>query len=657
MPASRVLRVALICMIGCVAPTGAAGAPLHIDLGDIPDRPPPPEFAFERFARMNELSHLQYAADDRSLYFLTSDGRVDNIFILDPGARDARQVTHFDDAVSNFMVDHAGRFLIVVKDTQGNEHYDLYRYDLATGDALRLTQAPSGDTSMLCGISPDDRHIYYAQTEQRRSEAGLWEVSSDGGAAHALLPPGGHTYECDQVSPDGRYLVYGELIGFDTRHLRLIDLASGETRDILKVPGINNLNGSFAGDDVYFRSALGSDGFRLWRYHIGDARPAPVDLPFAVDLDALSIDSGGRVAVLDYRDGLSGRTAVFTDGFKTPVQFDLPAGSIVGAAFSHRDPRAGVLFTESATLPRRYYRVGVGKPELIYDTNRSGIAPEQLAEVRSLRIPSFDGLPIPTHLFIPNGTSKSHPCPVIVLIHGGPDDHIDPLYLSDVQFLANRGFIVATPNVRGSTGFGARFAALDDGDWGGAHIRDTVAVADALRRLDFVDDDNFFVAGLSFGGFSVMSLITQFPYAFRAAVDFFGFTELATQVDHWPLYLQRHPATALGFDPRIDRLRNYEISPIYHVDRIRIPLQVHQGANDGRVPRQQSDWLVQRLRELGRSVEYYVYPDEGHGFTRMSNEALAYERLVRFLRCNKKQAKSEEYGTDMTTKADVCRRE
>jgi dipeptidyl aminopeptidase/acylaminoacyl peptidase len=104
------------------------------------------------------------------------------------------------------------------------------------------------------------------------------------------------------------------------------------------------------------------------------------------------------------------------------------------------------------TQPRRYYRVGHGPPALLYDANRSGIDSSQFAEARSLLIPSFDGLPLPVHLFIPNGTSAHRPHPAIVFIHGGPDDHMDPPYLSTVQFLAKRGFIIVVPNVRGSTG-------------------------------------------------------------------------------------------------------------------------------------------------------------------------------------------------------------
>jgi dipeptidyl aminopeptidase/acylaminoacyl peptidase len=612
---------------------GSGGVPFDFDLGDISTRPPAPEYAFERFVRTRELKQLQISPDNRTVFYLDNDGRVDNVFAMALANGEVRQITYLEEPVSGFLVDHGGRFLVVVQDVGGNENYDLYRFDLQTGRRTRLTNAGRGDTTMLCGLSPDDSRIYYAQTRDNRREAGLWQVDRDGGNVRLLLPGRGSTLECDAVSPDGRYLVFGELIGFDTRHLGLLDLASGEKTTILAVDGVNNLDGGFAGEQVYFRSAMDADGFRIWRYRIGDRRPpAPVELPFATDIEGLQMHAQGRVAVVDYRDRLTGRTAVFVDGFESPESFGLEREFVVGAVFSRDDPRLGIVFTERAAQPRRYYRVGGGEPVLLYDANRSGIEPSQLAEARSLFVPVRDGLEIPVHLFIPNGTSAQKPRPAIVLVHGGPEEHVDPRYLSTVQFIANHGFIVVVPNVRGSTGFGKRYASLDDGDWGGAHIRDIVDVAETVRQLDFIETGNLFVMGASFGGFSVMSLITRYPDSFNAAVNFFGFTELATFVDSWPRYLQRHLQSALGFDPRRDRYRNWLLSPIYHWDRIRIPLQIHQGANDSRVPREQSDWLVQRLRRLGQPVEYFVYADEGHGFTRLENESAAYERMIGFIR-------------------------
>lgn len=638
-------RTAIMCIV--VAGLAAtvlrvhAGQPaattLSIDLGDIQRRQTPPEFSFNRFVQTRELAQLQFAVDKRSVYFIDNDGRVNNVFAmqLDSGTR--HQITYFDEPVSGFMVDHKGRYLIIVKDVKGNENNDLYRFELLSGEVVRLTDAGRGDTTMLCGLAPDDTQVYYAQTRDHRREAGLWQVTIDGSKAQQLLPGNGRTLECDEVDPDGRYILYGELVGFDTRHLELLDLTTGQARTIIAVNGVNNLDACFSGDQVYFRNALDADGFRLWRYRMGESAPEPVQLPSMNDIEALSMHANGHVAVLRYRGRLGGKTAVFVDGFDAPPDsFGLAPESIVGAVFSHDDPTVGMVFTETPTTPRRYYRLGTGPPSLLYDANRSGITQSQFAQVRSLLIPSFDGLEIPVHLFIPNGTSARRPRAAIFVIHGGPEEHVDPLYLSTLQFIANRGFIVVVPNVRGSTGFGKTYAALDDGDWGGAHIRDIVAVAAVVRRLDFVAGDNLFLVGASFGGFSVMSLVTRYPDTFRAAVSFFGFSELATFVDSWPHYLQRHLHSALGFDPRRDPWRNRLLSPIYHLDRVMIPMQIHQGANDSRVPRQQSDWLVQRLRALDRVVEYFVYPDEGHGFTRLNNEADAYRRMIGFVKRHSK---------------------
>jgi dipeptidyl aminopeptidase/acylaminoacyl peptidase len=603
-----------------------------IDIRDITARPASPEFAFARFFATRPLQQPTFSADNRQLYFLRSSGRAVNVFALDLVGRGQRQITHSPESVSGFLVARNGKFLVLVRDTRGNGRYDLYRFDLATGATRQLTFATSGDATMACGLSPDDELLYYSQTRDRRRESDLWQLEVATGKTHLVLAGNGRTVDCDAVSPDGRYLLYGERRGFDERRLGLLDLVSGKTHTIAAEDGANNLDGCFAGDGVYYRSALGADGFHLWHFRIGAAAPEPVRLPFVNDLESLSVYGNGAVIILGYRSGLAGHTVVFSADLSETLQFGVPPEQVKDAVFSDSDPQLGLLFVETAGQPLRYYLVGKGSPQLLYDANRSGIDGRYFSEWRSGWVTSFDGLEIPVHLFIPNGTSAQQPRPVILFIHGGPEAHVDPGYTSEIQFLNNRGFIVVAPNVRGSTGFGKAFESLDDNDWGGGHIRDLVAVVAAIRELDFVDAGNVFAAGVSFGGFSVMSLVTQYPELVKAGADFFGFTELATFVDSWPHYLQQNIEMELGFDPRRDPVRNRAVSPLYHLDRVRIPLQIHQGANDSRVPREQSDRLVQRLRNSGRMVEYFVYADEGHGLTRFENQRLAYQRLVDFFR-------------------------
>lgn len=247
---------------------------------------------------------------------------------------------------------------------------------------------------------------------------------------------------------------------------------------------------------------------------------------------------------------------------------------------------------------------------------------------------SFDGLKVPAHFFIPHGTSSQNKRPVIFWIHGGPEDHVDPEYSPRLQYMLSQGFIIVAPNVRGSTGFGKSYQYKDNGDWGGGHIKDIVAVAEYTRSLEFVDAKNLFIIGGSFGGFSVMSLITQYPEVFRAAVDIFGLIELASFMESWTPLQQNYWLSELGADPRKNEEFNRRVSPLYHLENIKIPLQVHQGANDIRVEKSQSDKLVARMKELGKPVEYHVYPDEGHGFTKFNNAQACYERSLNFFKAH-----------------------
>ena len=132
------------------------------------------------------------------------------------------------------------------------------------------------------------------------------------------------------------------------------------------------------------------------------------------------------------------------------------------------------------------------------------------------------------------------------------------------------------------------------------------------------------------GGLTMVTCVTQMPDVWRCAVDVFGVANLVTMLENaqpnWRRFLDRW----IGKLPD-DRDRLVARSPITYVDRIRCPLLVLQGENDPRVPKLESDQVVERLRALGRQVEYVVYPDEGHGFTKRANQDDALERILAFL--------------------------
>jgi Tol biopolymer transport system component len=164
-------------------PTAAA----VIDLGDIPQRPTAPEFPFERFFETRKLGQVEFAPDNRAIYAVRNDGRVTNVFAIDLTTKAAYQVTHFDEPVTEFFVDPEGRYLITVRDIEGNEAFDLYHYDLAAGAVRRLTETGKADRTTVCGLSPDGAFVYYSQTRNGRGTADLWSVEATGGKATRLL--------------------------------------------------------------------------------------------------------------------------------------------------------------------------------------------------------------------------------------------------------------------------------------------------------------------------------------------------------------------------------------------------------------------------------------------------------------------------------------
>ncbi len=611
--------------------TTALSGPTTVELGDIPSRTPPPKWPFRRFFELQPLNALTFSPDNRQLFFIRNDGDIDNVFAIGLNTFTMRQITHYREPVLQLMVSRNGRDLFIVQDTGGDERYNIYRYNLASGETQQITDSPADDMSWLCDQSPDGNTLYFGQSRDQRNRSDLWRLDIDSGEVSLVLASQGRLLECGPISPDGRYLVFYQYIENNERHVGLVDLQRNLHWYVFRKPHVNNINAAFSEDSLYFLNAWRTDDFYLWHYRLKTGYLAPEPSPIPHPLQAFTLWDAGRIAVFYYRAWLTTHTAIFLHNRRQPEQWHLPPGEIIDVVFSETDPSLALFIMGDASTPERYYLSTPAGLTLLYDSNTSGIAADQFAEARSLVIPSFDGLPVPTHLFIPNGTSAKSRRPLLLWIHGGPETYIDPEFSSYFQFLANQGYIVATPNVRGSTGFGKWYASLDDGDWGGAHIRDIIAVTEYLKQLPFVDADHVFIFGESFGGYSVLSAITQFPDQFTAAVEFSGINELASFLDSLADYAERYLILQMGFDPRKDHYQNWLRSPYYHAENIRIPLQIHQGKNDFRVTKRLTDRLVNKLKALGREVEYYVYDDEGHGLLKFHNEEKAYNRMVRFL--------------------------
>ena len=594
---------------------------------------PARNFSFDEFYKTASLGSLSFSADQKKIYFLKTDGKVKNVFTFDISSKKISQITEYPENVNGFIQDPKGRYLFISKDIGGSELYDIFRFDLITKQSINLTNNPSQERSFLCDITNDGSKLYFTQSRGKRSFSDIKAIDVKSLKTTMVLDGGKDQINCEGLDWADSYLSFSRFIENNEIHIGLLNLKTKQKNFILQDKDVKNSGVGFdTAGNFFFLSTKYSDNSRLWKYELKTRATSLFPIEITGDIESAAISSKGKISMIAYRDSLKPALKIYDGVFEKEKTFPGINGEITSASFAKENPNLGILTINPGSAPNQFYYWNDSKPVMFYDSNQSKIEAKDFSKAYSTFVKSFDDLQIPVHLFLPPGTSATTKRPVIFWIHGGPEDHVDPEFSERIQYLGNQGFIIIAPNVRGSSGFGKKYSFLDNGDWGGNHIRDIVSIADWAKKLDFVDSNRVYIVGGSFGGFSVMSVITQYPKVFRAAVDVFGPIEMASFLASWPAPVIPYWISELGKDPRLDKTFNEKVSPFYHLANIAVPLQVHQGANDIRVPKAQSDLLVEKMKAMGKPVEYFVYDSEGHGFTKFENSKLCFTRMAEFFK-------------------------
>jgi dipeptidyl aminopeptidase/acylaminoacyl peptidase len=259
------------------------------------------------------------------------------------------------------------------------------------------------------------------------------------------------------------------------------------------------------------------------------------------------------------------------------------------------------------------------KAELLF-VNQPELAKVTLAKMKGVEIEARDGLRLPAYLTLPVGTPGNQ-LPLVLLVHGGPWARDTWGYSSTTQWLANRGYAVLSVNFRASRGFGKKFLNAGNVQWGRAMQNDLTDAVQWAVQKGIADPKRVAIMGGSYGGYATLAGLTFTPDLYACGVDIVGPSNLKTLLASIPPYwstLKKEFDLRMG-DMARDSALNVEISPLFHVDRIKRPLLVGQGQKDPRVNVRESDQMVAAMRAKGLPVEYVVYPDEGHGFVRPPN--------------------------------------
>jgi dipeptidyl aminopeptidase/acylaminoacyl peptidase len=341
------------------------------------------------------------------------------------------------------------------------------------------------------------------------------------------------------------------------------------------------------------------------------------------------------ISVLKLRDLKTGKVS---EREKLPGM----AAAIIGDASFSGDGRHIAFSFSSASQPGDIwvYEVATSQVRPVTQSSRAGIPASSFVTPQVVSWESFDKIRIPAFLYLPQGAAKDGKLPVIVHVHGGPEGQERPGFNPVYQYFLNRGYAILAPNIRGSSGFGKAYLHMDDYKKRMDAIKDVAMGVEFLKGTGYIDPKKIVIMGGSYGGFMTLAQATMNPDLWAAAVDIVGIANWDTFFKHTGAYRRAHRASEYG-DPAKDPEFMASISPINHVDKIKAPLFVIAGANDPRVPKEEADQMVEKVKAKGVPVEYIAFPDEGHGMAKRANRIRGYTAIADFL---DKYVKGDEAG-------------
>jgi len=542
---------------------------------------------------LTQLTDLTEPADGTIL----PDGRV--LVLMDEGGNERTQL---------FLLGEAGTLEPLVVDPRFN-HW---------------TPIASPDGSLLAYVTNRGNGVDF--------EVVVRELGS--GEERTFEPRGLLSAHC--FSPDARWLVverYGELAG--DSDLYLFDVESGEIvhatphEDAAEYHSPSWLPDS---SGFYATTNEGRDVCCLARFDVA-AGEWSVVLESEWDLEC-AIDAAGRSLLIHANeDGWSRlelrdpATLELRSEVALPSRGVLAPRWVVAPVFSSDGSRLAFSFS----TPRQPFEAYVYDVDSGALNRLTGEGPIEGTDPELHRFASFDGEEIPVFLFVPDGEG---PFPVVVTVHGGPEAQWQPYFAPRsgalTQFLLSRGYAVAAPNVRGSSGYGKRFMSLDDVGLRLDSVRDLSELHAWLSARPEIDGSRAVVYGGSYGGYMTLASLAFHPELWAAGISFVGISNLVTFLENTSEYRRAVREREYG-SLATDREILWNVSAASRLDDIRAPLFLEHGRNDPRVPVGESEYIHRTLTEKGIRCELVIYEDEGHAIEKLANQIDAYERAVAFL--------------------------
>ncbi len=601
------------------------------------------QYPLEDFFRNSDRSGYQISPDGNYFSFLAPYEDRMNIFVQRIGSEDTVRLTsETARSVAGYMWATNERILFM-KDTAGDENYQLYGVNLDGSDLRAYTAFPGVRTTLIDDLEDVPNEVIIGMNKRQAEIFDPYRLNLETGELTQLAENPGN-WQSYMTDHEGKLRVVTAIVDGVNTQILYREHESEEFRPVLTTNFKESVDFmEFTPDNrlVYAATNLGRDKVALVLMN-----PATCE-----ELEHLYAHEQYDVSSISYSRKRKKLLAVYCQGHKDPIRhyFDdeeaafrehlrsFFEGRRFGITATDKEEQKYLIYVGSDRTRGRYYFYdrAVGSPVLLAEL-APWLEEEDMVAMHPVTYTSRDGLTIEAYLSLPHPytpeTAKA--LPVVVHPHGGPWARDSWGYSAEVQFLCNRGYAVFQMNFRGSTGYGRKFLEASYKQWGQAMQDDITDGVNWLITQGIADAKRVAIYGGSYGGYATLAGLCFTPDLYACGIDYVGVSNLLTFMQTIPPYWR--PLLEMMYEQVGDPEKDLEMltaySPALQAHLIKAPLFIAQGANDPRVNKAESDQMVEALRARGVEVEYMVKDDEGHGFHNQENRFDFYRAMERFLK-------------------------
>lgn len=626
--------------------TAAAGALTRVERGNLTFENIP-EPAADMAEKLNAYLGARQAtplgfSPKGQLLISTRFGDVEQLHLVERAGGARRQLTFLNEPITQaaFSPDPLRNVYVYLKDAGGNENAQLYYQRLGEPLSKLLTDGKSVNGAPVWSNAGREVAFYSTARDGVSHDIDIADPESGSLPRLAVTGDGADWYPLDW-SPDDRKLLVLKSVSIAEAYLYVIDVYTGQRREVDPASGKVGITGakfSRDGQGVYLISDRDSEFAQLRYVNLFSGEKTLLSGRLSADIEELALSRDGHY--LAYASNEAGTSKLNLLDLRTHQDLNppkLPAAGIVGSLSFDAEGNRLAFGYAAPNRPRDAYVLDVASNHVeAWTASEAGAVDlAKFVTPRLTQYPTFDrsdgqSRQIPLYVYEP---ATPGPHPVLITLHGGPESQFRPGFDPWLEYVVNElGFAVVAPNVRGSSGYGKTYLALDNGMLREDAVKDVGALLVWLSLQKAFDAKHVVVSGGSYGGYLTLATLVNFSDRLRGGVDVAGIADFVSFLTNTAPYRQNQRRAEYG-DERDPDMRAYlrRISPLTNAERISRPLLIVHGRNDPRVPVSEAEQIVNRVRSKGGEVWYLLAADEGHGFRKKVNRDAYLRTFSQFL--------------------------